>query len=198
MLLPRVAPRVRRRPPRRVGHFGGRRTSKAGIEDSANSDIAYERARARPYGTTSRMPSTVVDCVVSDSGIRTSRRHRLAAPGSALCGCTLESRLERYRRSRGLTAAARKSLLPTKPACSSPGRTRPETYRLSGQVCLPRGMAKQGFGSGVAQLVELVRQRNVFASSNGDRSLETNTRRNKGSNSSSGNESYDGSKLSES
>ena len=31
------------------------------------------------------------------------------------------------------------------------------------------------FGSGLAQVVELVRQGSLFTSSNGDRSLETNT-----------------------
>jgi hypothetical protein len=69
---------------------------------------------------------------------------------------------------------------------------------LSGHVDLALGLTKEGFAGGLAQVVELVCQGSLFTSSNGDRSLETNTSRNRGSNSSSGSDSYDGSKLSES
>ena len=42
-------------------------------------------------------------------------------------------------------------------------------------VDLALGLARERFGGGLAQVVELVRQGSLFTSSNGERSLETNT-----------------------
>ena len=75
----------------------------------------------------------------------------------------------------GSTAATGRSLLPTTPTCSSPGRAGRETYRPAGQVDLALGLTRERFGGGLAQVVELVRQGSLFTSSNGERSLETNT-----------------------